>query len=167
MKIVSRPLTSSKKGLEKVFLSKKHRRWSFSVTWNFNIFQIMWIKFCNKTKASSPAHPSRQSQYMTSSPKSSSSSRCPPRQTHPPWARRVGERQDLPLPQPWLQVSYPYFLWKPWSGISYSGIQLFPKSAGAILWLCDCLGGSFTLSSMSKVTSYIKKEHISYCIIFI
>lgn len=72
----------------------------------------------SKPNWSSPARPSRQSRYMTSSPKSSSFSRRPPRQTQPPWARRVGERWGLPPLPPWLQVSHLPIPWKPWSGIS-------------------------------------------------
>lgn len=131
LKLAPSSLNSPKGCLEEVFLPEKSRHWSFSVTWfSINSLNISCCKFCNKTNVCSPAHPLCQSRYMTSSPKSSSSSRRPPRQTHPPWARRVGERQDLPPPQPWLQVSNLFFLWRPWSGISYP-VETILKSAGA------------------------------------
>lgn len=58
-----------------------------------------------------------QSRYMTSFPKSSSSSHRPHRQIRPPWARRVGERWDHRPQHPWLQVSCTITSVKPWSGI--------------------------------------------------
>lgn len=67
------------------------------------LFLVLSSSLCN---FSFLAHHLRQSQYMTSSPKSCSFSHCPPRQIHPPWARRVGARSDLPPMLPWLQVSF-------------------------------------------------------------
>lgn len=84
----------------------------------------------SETNLFSPARPLWQSRYMTSSPKSSNCSRRPPKQTHPPWARRVGERRGLPPLQPWRQVSYLLSLWKPWSGISFHISNYYPSRQG-------------------------------------
>lgn len=83
---------------------------------------------------------------MTSSPKNSSFSRRPPRQTRPPWARRVGERWDHP-PLPWLQVNYLLISWKPWSGISFPMPNYSSRKSGLrnYMAISQCLGGSFTL----------------------